>query len=187
MSDQSKLGIGQLITSEQFRDAIHIAVAPVTAGEDLPRGANVGVKNGEAHSEVKHIGIVDPFYSGIVRKGERFWLFLYPGSITSLRHDWTHPEIAELNMTDPVLSEREDSIRWMTAWAVEHMGYDYLGDGDRLSPEHACAKAIEAGHTMHIGPYESARDYINYEWWRHWEKITGRVKPNHSDYFTCGC
>lgn len=43
MSDQSKLGIGQIIATEQFRDAIHVAVAPVVAGEQLHPGDHVGL------------------------------------------------------------------------------------------------------------------------------------------------
>lgn len=49
MSDQSKLGLGQIITSQQERDAIHIAVAPVTAAEKLNPGDHVALtQEGEA-------------------------------------------------------------------------------------------------------------------------------------------
>jgi hypothetical protein len=85
--------LGQLIEGEQFRDAIHIAVAPVTAAEGLRPGQHVGVRNdGRASTKgVALIGIVDPFLRTDVEEGQRCWLFLYPYTITSLRHDWTHP------------------------------------------------------------------------------------------------
>lgn len=75
------------------RDCIHIAVAPVVADHPLLRGQPVGVAdNGRLATTVfPSVGIVDPFLTRDVEEGERFWLYLFPGSITSLRHEWTHP------------------------------------------------------------------------------------------------
>lgn len=89
--------IGQIITTPQTRDAIHFAVAPVKAGETLRPGQDVGLR-GEPNdkkafakqNDVILIGIVDPFLKRPVMHGQTFWLFLYPETITSLRHDWTH-------------------------------------------------------------------------------------------------
>jgi hypothetical protein len=92
--------LGELITDgDRRRDAIHIAVAPVTAavtaGEDLGPGWHVGfIRTGDTETvgpSDQPIGLVDPFLQQPVRKGERFWLFLYPNTITGLRHVWTHP------------------------------------------------------------------------------------------------
>ena len=88
--------LGRLIEDgDRRRDAIHIAVAPVTAAERLAPGQHVGLIQ-EGNLELvgpcdNCIGIVDPFLTAVVETGERFWLFLYPGTITGLRHVWTHP------------------------------------------------------------------------------------------------
>ena len=91
--------LGQLITDgDRRRDAIHIAVAPVVASARLMPGQHVGlVRDGsvELVGPCEHnLGIVDPFLSAPVEEGQRFWLFLYPGTITGLRHVWTHPDFA---------------------------------------------------------------------------------------------
>jgi hypothetical protein len=93
--------LGQLIQDgDRRRDAIHIAVAPVTAAEKLLPGQHVGFVNDPdrpGNTEIvgmwaeEKIGIVDPFLVNAIEEGERFWLFLYPNTITSLRHVWTHP------------------------------------------------------------------------------------------------
>jgi hypothetical protein len=88
--------LGQLVEDgDRRRDAIHIAVAPVTATERLAPGQHVGLIE-EGNLELvgpcgRPIGVVDPFLAGPVEPGQRFWLFLYPGTITGLRHVWTHP------------------------------------------------------------------------------------------------
>ena len=88
------LKLGQIIEGEQHRDAIHIAVAPVEAAEQFVPGQRVGLlADGRASGKpfVDKIGIVDPFLRTDVEAGQRFWLWLTPYTITSLRHEWTHP------------------------------------------------------------------------------------------------
>lgn len=94
--------LGKLITDgDRRRDAIHVAVAPVTATCVMKPGtwcefAQAG--NTElvttATGDNPVVGVVDPYLAHEVGPGDRFWLFLLPGSITGLRHIWTHPAFA---------------------------------------------------------------------------------------------
>jgi hypothetical protein len=83
--------LGEIITGDEKRDAIHIAVAPVTASVKLYPGERVGVDG----KNLPHVGIVDPFLNGPVLPGQKFWLFLFPNTVTSLRHEWTHPAFGD--------------------------------------------------------------------------------------------
>lgn len=96
--------LGSLIEDgDRRRDAIHIAVAPVMAAERLRPGQHVGLVRVGDPERVgpcdRNIGIVDPFLAEEVEAGQRFWLFLYPGTVTSLRHIWTHPAFATVAAT----------------------------------------------------------------------------------------
>lgn len=169
---------------------------PVVAYTTLHPGTEIGLRDGFAVPYRPYLGIVDPFLSAPVKGGERFWMVLYPRTITSLRHVWEHPAFPPSTDASPAPASapasteptaREHSVQWMTKWAMEHMGHDYYGnDEEQLPPETALANAIEAGRNQHIGPYESAPDYIDDEWWGHWETITGR-KGSRESYFSCSC
>ena len=92
------LGTAPLADTEA-RDAIHLAVEPVIAGESLAPGQDVYLTQGidgclyaMGSGSGKFVGIVDPFLKGPVTKDNRFWLVVYPRQIRSLRHVWEHPD-----------------------------------------------------------------------------------------------
>lgn len=113
----SELQPGRLIPAGSIpdRDAIHVAVAPVEVedfdsderwgqpgGGGLPPGTHVGLTRDRSWGDLpivtadpeqrgELIGVIDPFLTVPVRHGQRCWLYLYPNTVTNLRHDWTHP------------------------------------------------------------------------------------------------
>lgn len=182
--------LGTIIDETAGRDAIHLAVEPVMAGEKLYPGSHVRMKDGKAEAGGETVGIVDPFLKGPVYEGQWFWFVIYPRAITSLRHVWSHPAFADVSAApvEPAIDTKSDSEKWMRAWAVKHMSDDYYSDdyGAKRSEESAYASALEAGEDNHVGPYEDARDHIDSEWWDYWEAITGK-KGNREDWFSCGC
>lgn len=175
-----------LMEGTASRDAIHLAVVPIVATERVYPGQHLTADGKGAGGDL--VGIVDPFLPGPVNPGMTFWLVLYPRTITSLRHAWTHPAFPEIAVAvnAEVTSDKSYSEEWMRRWADANVSADYYGDGDRVSTDAAYQFAIEAGHSRHIGPYESARDTIDGEWWDHWEAITGE-RGGRGEYFSCSC
>jgi hypothetical protein len=54
--------LGMIISENEKRDAIHLAVEPVIAGEKLFPAQDIGIRDGKAYSTADHVGIVDPFF-----------------------------------------------------------------------------------------------------------------------------
>jgi hypothetical protein len=80
------LGIGALASPHAMRDAVHVAICPMVAAELLSPGEHVSMEAGKATQSTLNpcIGIVDPFLKAPVKEGERFYVWLYPGSITGV-------------------------------------------------------------------------------------------------------
>lgn len=191
MATDAVATIGMLIPEGSGRDAIHLATEPVVSGERLFAGQHIGfLPDGTVGTKATELlGIVDPFLTALVMPGERFWLVVYPRTITSLRHVWEHPSFSPAEVKHAVIdvSSKAYSSEWLTRWAMENMGEDYYDDdGRKYSPEEALGNAIRAGRDLSVGPHESARDTINNEWWEHWETVTGE-KGQRDEYFSCAC
>jgi len=143
--------LGQLIKEPVERDAVHIAVIPVQAGDDhiIPGeplkfawGSRSVVLRCTDYDPENAVGVADPFlftrpnkegpitishpdYREIderptsIRKGDWFWMFLLPGSVTGMRH---HYYCAAID-TPPRMpvNEHED---WLREFA-QRWNFDY--------------------------------------------------------------
>lgn len=99
------------------RDAIHLAVLPIAAGEPLLPGEKVGIQNEVAIKKTTHLGIVDPFRTGLINQGEIFYLCLFPNTVNGMRHHWSHPLLADV-------LEKGTSELWLRKYAMEMNCYD---------------------------------------------------------------
>lgn len=166
---------------ETRRDAIHVAILPVIADEDyIGPGESIGILYGTGNlvrrrQHGTHMGVADPFLASGVRKGEQFWMFLLPGTVTSLRHEWVHPLI------DQAMSANE-SEQWLHKFA-DKWNFDYAemisnaGDKDGY--------IVARGTDLH-GASELGEDRVLF--WHHLETLTGRkYNSAHREKFTWSC
>lgn len=177
--------LGTIIDERAGRDAIHLAVEPVIAGFDLVPGQDVGIDEGVAKPRRPFLGIVDPFLTKTVKKGERFWLVVYPRQITSLRHVWEHPAFAdETRIAGQGESIKERSETWLR---------EFINRSDCPPYEEVIAKALNNNETwsseyLHFNDMD-AHGEIPPEFWDHVEVVTGvKIEArNRAEYFSCSC
>ena len=184
MSEQVLRSLGRLVTDDQPRDAVHIAVVPVVAGEDTWAGQHVGLEEGKLSRKAKNIGVVDPFLTVPVKAGEKCWLFLYPGSITSLSHLWSHPAF---DQQDAGRISKDVHIAKSKAWIAEHA--ELLGLSADVLMENGSSWLEYDDYIVQHGS-ERWRDNFNpTEFWHHYEVITGKVVPEDKkqSFYCCTC
>lgn len=173
----SDIAFGRIITGKQHRDAIHVAVVPTVAAEDLLPGQKVKLnKDKEAVGNQKNsVGLVDPWLSSTVKKGETFWLFVNPNTVTGMRHHWSHP-VFDSDSPDVGVS------KLFIMECARDAGIDY----DEI---------MDAAHNyLHHGTYlcQGGRwegFYLEDEFWDHYEVVTGQTvhKNDRGSFFTCSC
>lgn len=186
------------------RDAIHLAVIPAIAEAPILPGAHVAydhetlIASRRAPGDETAVGIVDPFLTSPVLAGERFWLIVYPRTVTSLRHEWEHPAIPTVARVAPVQIEgdRAEAEAWLRANIGDHgigePGDDRWDYGDTF--ETVVAKA-ESGQFDAYGDGVSyllisgtdAHGAIPHEFWRQVEIYVGHPITNRATYWSCSC
>lgn len=179
--------IGTIHDHEEARDAIHIAVAQVGAGENMVAGDHIGFKNDKStayKAGVSYIGIVDPYLVNPVQKGKLFYMFLYPNTITSLNHSWTHPAFADDN-------NKAEAEKWLD----NLLNRDYREYGDYKQYDETIER-YKSGDSMACWSGDSITDFLRESsenrkaFWDNLEIVTGRPatkEQRESDSFSCSC
>ena len=188
--------VGNLLGPEAARDAIHVAVEPATAAGLLEPGAPVKLVTGpggevvaEAAEAGDAIGIVDPFLREMVFKGARFFIFLFPRTITSLRHVWTHPAFEaageatpEGPTAAPARAGKIETLKWLR---------DYAKRIDVKFEElvRRAAAYVDGGDGMEVATWV-AWDTPDLDlFWGHIEALTGKKVRDEAKpwFFVCEC
>lgn len=171
--------LGRLADSKAAKDAVHVAIIPVTCahakvypGEPLKVVAGGAI---EKAGDGEWDGIVDPFLRASVMPGDRFYMVLKPGSITSLRHDWEHPAFTD--------TTEEEEMKWVKDFAAElGIPFDTLWDG-------AGMYSGDSSYYVSTGEVEVYGSDEN--WKKFWDifcRKTGAKKPEYEQgFFSCAC
>lgn len=185
------------------RDAVHVAVFSARAPVRLFPGQDVGLVDAESveHGDMvvsplaPPIGIVDPFLKTQAMPGDRFWVYLYPRTITSLAHRWGHPafesniasKAAEVSSINPGFHYATPTMalaseRWLRDWCADSFdrpSYDALM---------GAVKAMNEGEEYLTIYGTDASGDIPGEIWGHVENVLGHgIKGQKPTYFSCSC
>ena len=180
--------LGKALKGHEGRDAIHIAVAPACAGQRLHPSQHVRISDDDgdriayaaAFGEVGSIGIVDPFLPHSLDEGELFYICLYPYSITSLRHVWTHPAFDE--KPEPIVDRKAASEKWLR---------EFIENADCPRYETVIAAAVNPVESwddehLHFVDHD-AHGEIPPEFWDHVEIVTNKKIEKRAKFFSCAC
>lgn len=202
--------LGTIIDENQKRDAIHLAVIAVQAGEILYPGQDIGIgEDGKAYInngwDFKQIGIVDPFLKENlgVQIGQWFWLVIYPRQVTSLRHVWTHPDIpdsVETTNTDSSSTPKKNSELWLRNFLLsldvnpDGRPYDVDDSGEGTTIYEDVLRAAGSTDHRYRGSDKLSFGFDIYgvipdEFWGHVETILGKSIPKEerATGFSCAC
>jgi len=185
--------LGKTFKNTRNRDATHIAVLSVTSEGGLLPGQHIGFVPGSKERVdlalpedgwPDPLGIVDPLLTTPPKAGEWFWMWMYPGTITGLRHEWDHPALTGAPTAHKIVTA-EAYMRHLADDMSDNVTYeDLLEAGDDW--------AIRGDHTRE--DTESYQDvYSDFseggDFWKYYQIIRGSVVPESDQVcpFTCSC
>lgn len=184
-ADKTTQALGTIHTEPMNRDAIHIAVAPITLAQILSPGDPIALVPGttdegmQPTEHVKAIGILDPFITRrFLNVGERCFVFLYPMTITGLRHVWSHPAFPEttLIVVPPPVTQEPAILN-----VARQLGWTYEETAARAGE---AAQRNESMSTWDNEMYDQATPAF----WDAVYRVTGfRHKDPDRAWFSCAC
>ena len=166
------------------RDAVHVAVLVVQATRRLKPGEHCGavLENHKYVTKGQNLGIVDPFLTEEVEKGEKFWLYVYPRTITGLSHQWTHPAFTvNKRPVQYATSMHLQSRMWIEKFAKQ---WDMKPD----EMMEAAESYVKYGKYLNHGEKFEGSSVPDI-FWHHYENLIGEKLPDEKkrSFFTCSC
>ena len=190
--NENQQPLGKLAADDAERDAVHVAIFPTTSEETLHPGQPVAVcVNGQATADPEGVGIVDPFLGSAVYPGQRFFVCLYPNTVTGMRHHWAHPSFSGCPPTAP---SKEESETWLRNFCdhEDTPGYEPVMAalrGEAIEPIDEVygsqSYRIDDKYFMWWG--RDAHSEIPPEFWLHAEIVTGLKFDIRPESFACSC
>jgi len=163
--------LGRNPTEVGVKDAIHVAIVSVRAGEFLHPGRRVTLnEHREAVNDAKGIGVADPFLKGRIEKGENLWILMDASQVANVQHTWDH----ELDFSPP---ERVVAESKQLACHADKLGVTYTQLMD------AARKLVDDGTSSKYEGILSEEDLENvqeemWDFWYDWAEETGHEFGN---------
>lgn len=191
MNEDTLKKLGTILDDTAERDAVHICVVPLIAGEDLWSNTEIGLAYGTKNVALRRekcygnepIGFVDPLLRHKeVKKGQKFYGWLYPGAVTGMRHHFHHPVL-----DGPTPVPANESEAWLRSFA-DKWNFDYdemivaaqesgLEEGGYIT-----ARGIDIHSRTELAPGDEKL------FWSHIEKLTGKeFDEDHREKFIWSC
>lgn len=211
--------LGTIHTKDEGRDAIHLGVYQVELGAAAQRGAYLAVQDGKAFPVLKKekaVGILDPFLHNDADMGDKVWLVLFPGMITSLRHVWEHPAFPNLPQeykfgedTTPTKKSRgskkkatevvKDEPIKASFNEAEQKELEEKRNAREVIERYAASIDLDYDEMMekadehldtgryYVGGSECESTYFHEDFWDAYEIITGKTVESKENFISCSC
>lgn len=191
MNTETKLGI--ILDGPAERDAVHVAVVALQAGETLYRGQKVRLSPTEktvalsGEEKLDAVGIVDPFIPKMfISTGTWFWCLLTPGTVTGMRHEWKHPLFSNIDSI-PTKVDSAESLKWLQNFA-DKWNFDFSEMVEAATSTSEWRYVVAQGKDLHGKEELDPGDYDLF--WEHIEAYTGqKFSESHREGmgWSCSC
>lgn len=167
--------LGTVHVKDEGRDAVHLAVYQITLGQSISmwnKASKITIReNGRAYvfdesKDTKAYGILDPFIDQELNVGDKVWLVLFPGMITSLRHVWEHNFFPESPKETPI----HDASSFSNYPHIENLAAQLEITCDELI-SHADNYVLTGNY--YIGSDEAEGVYANQSFWEEYYRYKG--------------
>jgi hypothetical protein len=163
--------LGKLQDKAGVKDAVHVAIVSVRAGQLIKPGSRCSLNEfNEAVVNNKGYGIADPWLNSNIKTGDIFLLILGQNEIPNVRHVWEHPTVK----FDP--PTRETKLNGYMVNMANELGVSYKELMD------AAELLVEKGRETKYSGSKTKEDIEGFEWyefWSEWSSETGHKFENY--------